>query len=153
MLPTLEKLDHHISLGFKAKWDGASNLSQYTQTFLFLVNELEGQVSETTVNYQTLSLCLPLLSSCEYSHEVFSGHLASIQKIVDDLSPTAEPLHLESWVQELNQKIGGVLLERLTQAIELWTRTLSLHSLRLVLLIIATDINKGNSSLWDIWVN
>lgn len=59
------------------------------------------------------------LATCPYTPEAFSDLLGKIQAAIDKLNLEGYA-NLEHWVSELDKRIEGILLQRLTQIIQVW---------------------------------
>ncbi|VDP11035.1 unnamed protein product [Soboliphyme baturini] len=119
---TKKEIQQLIIEGTNLVWE-SYKLDSYVKRFSELVTHYEEKVEELLNMEEQISLQLTLLDTCQYAAPVFQQILATIQKIVDNLS-----LHLFSnlviWVEQLDEQIEKKLAFRLQEGAKAWTAVL-----------------------------
>ncbi|KAG6890505.1 hypothetical protein C0995_007704 [Termitomyces sp. Mi166 len=100
--------------------DGRDNRHiQFVREFASVVSVLQDKTNNVIDLYKDITRAVEELSTCSYTTEAFSELLAKIQAAIDRLNLEGYA-NLEHWVAELDKKIEGILLQRLTQIIQVW---------------------------------
>ncbi|KAI0727592.1 dynein heavy chain, N-terminal region 1-domain-containing protein [Fomitopsis betulina] len=92
---------------------------QFVREFASVVSILQDKTNNVIDLYRDISRAVEELSTCLYTTEAFSELLGKVQTAIDRLNLEGYA-NLEQWVAELNQRIEGILLQRLVQTIQLW---------------------------------
>ncbi|KAI9871266.1 MAG: hypothetical protein M1830_003131, partial [Pleopsidium flavum] len=98
---------------------GESKHVQFIREFSAAVSVLQSKTSTLSNVYETIQKASAELTTCPYDMTTFHHQLEVIQTAVDQLN-LENFANLSYWVNEINQKIEAILLERLKQAIQLW---------------------------------
>ncbi|KZT56001.1 hypothetical protein CALCODRAFT_333270 [Calocera cornea HHB12733] len=91
----------------------------YIRNFATGVNLLQDKTNNAIELYRNINKEVEELSTCSYSLENFSAHLARIQSIIDKLNLEGYA-NLEHWVTRLDARIEESLLRRLERIVEAW---------------------------------
>lgn len=116
------EVQDQIAEGIGLVWD-SYKVENYVQSFSKIIYNFEDQVDELLAITEKVEILVESLSSCAYSHSVFSEILTKIQNAVDDLS-LHQYSNLGKWVQELDQRIESKLAARLQAGVDAWTHAL-----------------------------
>ncbi|EIM91855.1 cytoplasmic dynein heavy chain 1 [Stereum hirsutum FP-91666 SS1] len=118
------KWDHFVSQYDAARYVPASDGRdqrhiQFVREFASVVSVLQDKTNNVIDLYKDILRAVEDLSTCSYQSEVFSELLGRIQAAIDRLNLEGYA-NLDQWVAELDKKIEGILLQRLTHIIHLW---------------------------------
>jgi len=116
------EVQDQIAEGINLVWD-SYKVENYVQSFSKIIYNFEDQVDELLSITEKVEVLVESLSSCAYSHSIFSEILTKIQKAVDDLS-LHQYSNLSKWVTELDERIETRLATRLQAGIQAWTSAL-----------------------------
>ncbi|TDL28910.1 hypothetical protein BD410DRAFT_738739 [Rickenella mellea] len=125
-----------ISRGMTIKWDyfvnqydtaryvagadGRDNRhAQFVREFASVVSVLQDKTNSLIDLYKDILRAVEDLSTCPYNHDAFAELLGKVQAAIDRLNLEGYA-NLDHWVAELDKKIEGILLQRLTHTIQLW---------------------------------
>ncbi|TFY63461.1 hypothetical protein EVJ58_g3234 [Rhodofomes roseus] len=92
---------------------------QFVREFASVVSVLQDKTNNVIDLYRDITRAVEELSTCPYTTEAFTELLGKIQAAIDRLNLEGYA-NLEQWVAELDQRIEGILLQRLVQTIQLW---------------------------------
>ncbi|KIY49803.1 hypothetical protein FISHEDRAFT_72429 [Fistulina hepatica ATCC 64428] len=92
---------------------------QFVREFASVVSVLQDKTNSVIDLYKDISRSVDDLATCPYAPEAFSELLGKIQAAIDRLNLEGYA-NLEHWVAELDKRIEGILLQRLTQIIRVW---------------------------------
>lgn len=95
---------------------------QFVREFAATASALQSKTSALEGIYDAIQRAMSELKLCSYDSLALNARLERIQKAVDQLN-LENYTNLAYWVHELNQKIEGILLERLHSAIHTWMET------------------------------
>lgn len=101
---------------------GESKHVQFVRDFATSASVLQSKTSTLGGFDATIQIAMLDLQSCPYSAEYFGSKLEAIQNAVDQLN-LENYANLQLWVNETNQSIEAILVERLRKAIQLWVRS------------------------------
>jgi dynein heavy chain 1 len=79
----------------------------------------EEAVNEVMEKTQVIEDYLNELGQCEIQREALLLKLKNIQKIIDEFN-FQEFSNLNTWVEELDQRIQNILTQRLEEVVQLW---------------------------------
>ncbi|GLB36818.1 putative dynein heavy chain [Lyophyllum shimeji] len=100
--------------------DGRDNRHiQFVREFASVVSVLQDKTNSVIDLYKDMLRAIEDLATCSYTTEAFSELLAKVQAAIDRLNLEGYA-NLEHWVAELDKKIEGILLQRLTHIIQVW---------------------------------
>ncbi|KAF9235737.1 dynein heavy chain, N-terminal region 1-domain-containing protein [Melanogaster broomeanus] len=100
--------------------DGRDNRHiQFVREFASIVSVLQDKTNSVIDLYRDILRAVEDLATCPYTHEAFSELLSKIQAAIDRLNLEGYA-NLEHWVAELDKRIEGILLQRLTHIIQIW---------------------------------
>ncbi|EFI28556.1 cytoplasmic dynein heavy chain 1 [Coprinopsis cinerea okayama7 len=100
--------------------DGRDNRHiQFVREFASVVSVLQDKTNNVIDLYKDILRAVEDLATCSYTTEAFSELLNRIQAAIDRLNLEGYA-NLEHWVAELDKRIEGILLQRLTQIIQVW---------------------------------
>ncbi|KIJ14883.1 hypothetical protein PAXINDRAFT_169564 [Paxillus involutus ATCC 200175] len=100
--------------------DGRDNRHiQFVREFASVVSVLQDKTNSVIDLYRDIVRAVEDLATCAYTHEAFSELLSKIQVAIDRLNLEGYA-NLEHWVAELDKRIEGILLQRLTHIIQVW---------------------------------
>ena len=137
VMPQLLDVREIISEGFEVKldtskavskkrrirWDSsAKELSDWVTRLSDAVTKLEERVEELLIKCDKVEVALGKLENVDYDANKFQAIMASIQKVIDDMSLGGYP-QLAGWVKNLDNRLAQVLARRLTEALERWNYT------------------------------
>lgn len=122
-----EETEQAIEQGLGLTWDKSPNLESYVTEFSTKVEKYLHKVTKARHYTSTVNGLLPVLSTCPFRLEVFSEHLAEIQKLFDESLPEISGYQedIDRWLERLNTSIGKILFGRLLTAVQLWKQTLA----------------------------
>ncbi|KAF8627873.1 hypothetical protein AX15_004203 [Amanita polypyramis BW_CC] len=92
---------------------------QFVREFASVVSILQDKTNNVIDLYRDITRAVEDLATCSYTTEAFSELLARVQAAIDRLNLEGYA-NLDHWVAELDKRIEGVLLQRLTQCIQVW---------------------------------
>ncbi|THH27962.1 hypothetical protein EUX98_g6222 [Antrodiella citrinella] len=92
---------------------------QFVREFASVVSVLQDKTNNVIDLFKDIIRAVDELSTCSYTTEAFSDLLGKIQAAIDRLNLEGYA-NLDHWVAELDQKIEGILLQRLTHIIQVW---------------------------------
>ncbi|PFH49390.1 hypothetical protein AMATHDRAFT_63215 [Amanita thiersii Skay4041] len=92
---------------------------QFVREFASVVSVLQDKTNNVIDLYKDIIRAVEDLATCSYTTEAFSELLARIQSAIDRLNLEGYA-NLDHWVAELDKRIENVLLQRLTQCIQVW---------------------------------
>ncbi|KAG6328090.1 hypothetical protein ID866_10999 [Astraeus odoratus] len=100
--------------------DGRDNRHiQFVREFASIVSVLQDKTNNVIDLYRDILRAVEDLATCPYTSEAFSDLLGKIQAAIDRLNLEGYA-NLEHWVAELDKRIEGILLQRLTHIIQIW---------------------------------
>ncbi|KIM47305.1 hypothetical protein M413DRAFT_440753 [Hebeloma cylindrosporum] len=100
--------------------DGRDNRHiQFVREFASVVSVLQDKTNSVIDLYKDILRAVEDLTTCSYTSEAFSELLDKIQGAIDRLNLEGYA-NLDYWVAELDKRIEGILLQRLTQIIQVW---------------------------------
>ncbi|KAG9310418.1 dynein heavy chain, N-terminal region 1-domain-containing protein [Chiua virens] len=100
--------------------DGRDNRHiQFVREFASVVSVLQDKTNNVIDLYREILRAVEDLTTCAYTHEAFLELLNKIQAAIDRLNLEGYA-NLEHWVAELDKRIEGILLQRLTHIIQVW---------------------------------
>ncbi|KAI5123732.1 hypothetical protein M0805_000325 [Coniferiporia weirii] len=100
--------------------DGRDNRHvQFVREFASVVSVLQDKTNNLIDLYKDIIRAVEDLSTCSYTHEAFAELLSRVQAAIDRLNLEGYA-NLEHWVADLDKRIEGILLARLTSTIQLW---------------------------------
>ncbi|KAH9927411.1 dynein heavy chain [Epithele typhae] len=101
--------------------DGArdSRHIQFVREFASVVSVLQDKTNNVIDLYKDISRSVEDLSTCPYTADAFRELLRKIQAAIDRLNLEGYA-NLDHWVAELDSRIEGILLQRITHIIQLW---------------------------------
>jgi dynein heavy chain 1 len=92
---------------------------QFVREFASIVSVLQDKSNSVIDLYRDITRAVEDLMTCSYTTEAFSELLAKVQAAIDRLNLEGYA-NLDHWVAELDKRIESVLLQRLTQCIQVW---------------------------------
>ncbi|BGP13270.1 hypothetical protein JCM10213_004960 [Rhodosporidiobolus nylandii] len=107
------------SLSFSGGSDSGSKHTHYVREFASIVSEFQDRTDHLIDLYGEISRTVDELTTCAYTAEAFSEHLASLQKTIDNLNLEGYA-NLGTWVAELDKKVEEALVQRLRAVIDRW---------------------------------
>ncbi|KAJ8515286.1 hypothetical protein ONZ45_g7260 [Pleurotus djamor] len=114
--------DHFVS-PFDARYvataDRDSRHIQFVREFASVVSVLQDKTNNVIDLYKDILRAVEDLSTCSYTSEAFAELLTKIQAAIDRLNLEGYA-NLEHWVADLDKRIETILLQRLTQTIQIW---------------------------------
>ncbi|KAJ2928569.1 hypothetical protein H1R20_g8533, partial [Candolleomyces eurysporus] len=100
--------------------DGRDNRHiQFVREFASVVSVLQDKTNNVIDLYKDMLRNVEDLATCAYTAEAFSDLLGKIQAAIDKLNLEGYA-NLEQWVSDMDKRIEGILLQRLTQIIQVW---------------------------------
>ncbi|KZT24393.1 hypothetical protein NEOLEDRAFT_1094681 [Neolentinus lepideus HHB14362 ss-1] len=126
-----------VSKGMNIRWDyfvnqydttrynssadsrGDNRHIQFVREVASIVSILQDKTNSVIDLYKDISRAIDDLATCPYTAEAFTELLTKIQAAIDRLNLEGYA-NLEHWVAELDKRIEGILLQRLTHIIQLW---------------------------------
>ncbi|EDR09748.1 dynein heavy chain protein 2 [Laccaria bicolor S238N-H82] len=100
--------------------DGRDNRHiQFVREFASVISVLQDKTNNVIDLYKDILRAVEDLSTCSYTSEAFSELLGKVQAAIDRLNLEGYA-NLEHWVAELDKRIEGILLQRLTHIIQVW---------------------------------
>ncbi|KAF8959823.1 cytoplasmic dynein heavy chain 1 [Flammula alnicola] len=100
--------------------DGRDNRHiQFVREFASVVSVLQDKTNNVIDLYKDILRAVEDLATCSYTSEAFSELLGKIQAAIDRLNLEGYA-NLDYWVAELDKRIEGILLQRLTHIIQVW---------------------------------
>ncbi|KAF7974161.1 hypothetical protein HWV62_13279 [Athelia sp. TMB] len=100
--------------------DGRDNRHiQFVREFASVVSILQDKTNSVIDLYKDIIRSTEDLATCPYTSEAFAELLSKIQAAIDRLNLEGYA-NLEHWVAELDQRIEGILLQRLVHIIKVW---------------------------------
>ncbi|GAA6000808.1 hypothetical protein JCM10207_004669 [Rhodosporidiobolus poonsookiae] len=99
--------------------NSGSKHTHYVREFASIVSEFQDRTDHLIDLYGEISRTIDELTTCEYTAEAFSAHLASLQKTIDTLNLEGYA-NLDAWVADLDKKVEQALAQRLRNVIERW---------------------------------
>ena len=101
---------------------GESKHVQFVRDFSAAVSILQSKASTLTAINHTIQKAFSDLESCTYNVSTFRALFEIIQTAVDQLN-LENYSNLAFWVGEMNQKLEGILIQRLQKSMHVWTET------------------------------
>ncbi|KAI0762498.1 dynein heavy chain [Fomes fomentarius] len=92
---------------------------QFVREFASVVSILQDKTNNVIDLYKDILRSVEELSTCPYTSEAFRDLLGKIQAAIDRLNLEGYA-NLDHWVAELDQRIEGILLQRVTHVIQQW---------------------------------
>ncbi|KAI0668593.1 dynein heavy chain [Trametes maxima] len=92
---------------------------QFVREFASVVSILQDKTNNVIDLYKDILRSVEELSTCPYTPEAFRDLLGKIQAAIDRLNLEGYA-NLDHWVAELDQRIEGILLQRITHVIQLF---------------------------------
>ncbi|KAL1716082.1 dynein heavy chain [Schizophyllum commune] len=92
---------------------------QFVREFASVVSMLQDKTNSVIDLYKDMLRAVEDLGTCPYTTEAFSELLSKVQAAIDRLNLEGYA-NLEHWVAELDKRIESILLQRLTQIIQVW---------------------------------
>ncbi|KAF9481287.1 cytoplasmic dynein heavy chain 1 [Pholiota conissans] len=100
--------------------DGRDNRHiQFVREFASVVSVLQDKTNSVIDLYKDILRAVEDLQTCSYTSEAFTELLSKIQAAIDRLNLEGYA-NLDYWVAELDKRIEGILLQRLTHIIQVW---------------------------------
>ncbi|KAF9068581.1 cytoplasmic dynein heavy chain 1 [Rhodocollybia butyracea] len=100
--------------------DGRDNRHiMFVREFASVVSVLQDKTNSVIDLYKDILRAVDDLATCSYRTEAFEELLGRIQGAIDRLNLEGYA-NLDHWVAELDKRIEGILLQRLTRIIEAW---------------------------------
>ena len=96
-----------------------SKHGMFIRGFAAAVSVLQSKTTALSHIHATVEQALKELGGCPYDPAAFQSRLNTVQTAVDQLN-LEQYVNLDSWVQDLNQKVQAILLDRLHGAIDAW---------------------------------
>ncbi|KAB8342928.1 hypothetical protein FH972_022525 [Carpinus fangiana] len=93
---------------------------QFVRDFAASVEILQSKTATLTIINETIQQSVARLRTCPYKAEAFQKEITEIQSAVDRLS-LENYTNLHAWVGETNAALEAILLQRLEQALAVWT--------------------------------
>lgn len=100
------------------KWD-SPELSDWVNSFTLKVNSLQERVDDVVEKLKIIEKHVEKLVTCECNRGTMEGVLNAIQLVIDEL-PMKGLSNVPVWVQQLDERIEGILKEKLVKAVQLW---------------------------------
>ncbi|KAG6054551.1 Dynein heavy chain cytoplasmic [Claviceps sp. LM77 group G4] len=104
---------------FALSKNNESKHGMFIRGFAAAVSVLQSKAVSLSHIHVTVEQALKEISTCTYDASTFQARLNTIQTAVDHLN-LEQYANLSFWVQDLNQKIQSILLDRLHGAINSW---------------------------------
>ncbi|KAI9803379.1 MAG: hypothetical protein M1833_000898 [Piccolia ochrophora] len=98
---------------------GESKHVQFVRDFAASVSVLQSKTVTLGSTHETIEKTISELKLCPYDRTTFQGKLEVIQTLVDQLN-LENYVNLSLWVDEMNQRIETILLDRLQAAVTQW---------------------------------
>ncbi|KAI1790505.1 dynein heavy chain [Ganoderma leucocontextum] len=92
---------------------------QFVREFASVVSILQDKTNNVIDLYKDILRSVEELSTCPYTAEAFRELLGKVQAAIDRLNLEGYA-NLDHWVAELDQRIEGILLQRVTHVIQQW---------------------------------
>lgn len=92
---------------------------QFVREFASVVSVLQDKTNNVIDLYKDITRAVDELATCSYTTEAFSELLGKVQAAIDKLNLEGYA-NLEHWVAELDTRIEGILLKRLSHIIQVW---------------------------------
>ncbi|CAL1696879.1 unnamed protein product [Somion occarium] len=92
---------------------------QFVREFASVVSILQDKTNNVIDLFKDIMRAVEDLATCSYTTEAFTELLGKIQAAIDRLNLEGYA-NLEHWVAELDKRIEGILLQRLTHIIQVW---------------------------------
>ncbi|PIL30793.1 hypothetical protein GSI_06961 [Ganoderma sinense ZZ0214-1] len=92
---------------------------QFVREFASVVSILQDKANNVIDLYKDILRSVEELSTCPYTAEAFRDLLSKVQAAIDRLNLEGYA-NLDHWVAELDQRIEGILLQRVTHVIQQW---------------------------------
>jgi len=89
----------------------------YVRDFVNAVSRFQEKVDRIISANKEIAEAINNIRDCDYSEKSFAKIIAKIQKHIDDLNLEGFT-NLESWVENLESRIETILINRLTNAIQ-----------------------------------
>ncbi|KAF9561514.1 hypothetical protein CPC08DRAFT_817653 [Agrocybe pediades] len=113
-------VNHYDSARYVPSSDGRDNRHiQFVREFASVVSVLQDKTNNVIDLYKDILRAVEDLQTCSYTSEAFSELLSKIQAAIDRLNLEGYA-NLDYWVAELDKRIEGILLQRLTHIIQVW---------------------------------
>ncbi|KAI0042887.1 hypothetical protein FA95DRAFT_1563857 [Auriscalpium vulgare] len=116
--------DHFVSQYDAARYvsssDGRDNRHiQFVREFASVVSVLQDKTNNVIDLYKDILRAVEDLATCSYTTDAFSELLSRVQAAIDRLNLEGYA-NLDQWVAELDKRIEGILLQRLSHVIQVW---------------------------------
>ncbi|OBZ78610.1 Dynein heavy chain, cytoplasmic [Grifola frondosa] len=92
---------------------------QFVRELASVVSVLQDKTNNVIDLYKDILRAIEDLSTCPYASDAFADLLNRIQAAIDRLNLEGYA-NLEHWVAELDQRIEGILLQRMAHMIQIW---------------------------------
>ncbi|KAJ1982313.1 dynein heavy chain [Dimargaris xerosporica] len=92
----------------------------FVREFAQVVGLFQEKMDTLIAIYGDILCTIQDIASCPYTREALAGGIVQIQKLIDQLN-LENFANLPSWVQQLDQKLETVLIDRLREAVRAWT--------------------------------
>ncbi|KAJ2915322.1 hypothetical protein MD484_g5100, partial [Candolleomyces efflorescens] len=113
-------INQYDTARYMSSSDGRDNRHiQFVREFASVVSVLQDKTNNVIDLYKDILRNVEDLATCPYTSEAFSDLLGKIQAAIDKLNLEGYA-NLDHWVSELDKRIEGILLQRLTQIIHVW---------------------------------
>lgn len=100
--------------------DGRENRHiAFVSQFASVVSVLQDKTNSLVNSYKEISRVIEDLSTCPYTYEAFAELIGKIQAAIDRLNLEGYA-NLENWVARLDERISGILAQRLTHILQTW---------------------------------
>jgi dynein heavy chain 1 len=113
------EVQNHLNEGFRLKWESVVKLEPYVKRLTEAVSSFQDKVDSLLTKHELITAELDALKTCAFSKAAFSGHLTTVQKIIDEFN-LASLTNLESWTAALERQIEVTLTQRLGEAMNGW---------------------------------
>jgi dynein heavy chain 1 len=107
--------------GMAIQWKSDTHVEKYAKDLRKAVTDFDESVNDVMEKITEIDEFLEELQSCPLDQEILAKKIEDIQKIIDVFEIESYS-NLQIWVDELDQKISGILTERLEQRIQLWIK-------------------------------
>ncbi|KIL61809.1 hypothetical protein M378DRAFT_82045 [Amanita muscaria Koide BX008] len=113
-------VNHYDTSRYVSGADARDNRNiQFVREFASIVSVLQDKTNNVIDLYKDITRAVEDLATCSYTTEAFSELLSKVQAAIDRLNLEGYA-NLDHWVAELDKRIEGVLLQRLSQCIQVW---------------------------------
>ena len=113
--------------GLTIDWKKDFRIKKFADKIEVSVKNYEDAVSEAIEKSQQVEERLTAMGACPAQHKVLQEQLTAIQKIVDELNFN-DFSNLSQWVEDLEERIRGILIKRLEELLQAWTHEFSKYT-------------------------